>query len=46
MQTVDLEVVIPAFNEQDRIGRTLERIKPIRGVASSLATVRQIAPTK
>ena len=27
MQTVDLEVVIPAFNEQDRIGRTLERIK-------------------
>jgi dolichyl-phosphate beta-glucosyltransferase len=27
MQTVDLEVVIPAYNEQDRIGRTLERIK-------------------
>ena len=27
MQTVDLEVVIPAFNEQDRIGRTLERVK-------------------
>jgi dolichyl-phosphate beta-glucosyltransferase len=26
MQTVDLEVVIPAFNEQDRIGRTLERV--------------------
>jgi dolichyl-phosphate beta-glucosyltransferase len=27
MQTVDLEVVIPAYNEQDRIGRTLARIK-------------------
>ena len=27
MQTVDLEVVIPAFNEQDRIGRTLARVK-------------------
>ncbi len=26
MQTVDLEVVIPAYNEQDRIGRTLDRV--------------------
>lgn len=31
MQTVDLEVVIPAYNEQDRIGRTLERIKEYYG---------------
>jgi dolichyl-phosphate beta-glucosyltransferase len=27
MQRVDLEVVIPAYNEEDRIGRTLARIK-------------------
>ena len=27
MQTVDLEVVIPAYNEQDRISRTLARVK-------------------
>ncbi|MBI1335313.1 MAG: glycosyltransferase family 2 protein [Armatimonadetes bacterium] len=27
MNTVDLEVVIPAYNEAERIGRTLERIR-------------------
>ena len=27
MKTVDLEVVIPAYNEQDRISRTLARVK-------------------
>ena len=31
MQTVDLEVVIPAYNEQDRIGRTLDRVKEYYG---------------
>jgi dolichyl-phosphate beta-glucosyltransferase len=34
MQTVDLEVVIPAYNEQDRIGRTLERINEYYGEQS------------